>query len=142
MTSIGSSAFRNCSELTSINLSNCTNLTSIGSSAFSDCRGLTSITFPSSLETIGDSAFSYCSGLTSIDLSNCTNLTSIGRYAFNNCSELTSITFPNTAGWYCTTSSSATTGTEMNMSNPTQNATWLTAGSGEEYYGYYFKRNA
>ena len=139
---IGDSAFSYCSGLTSIDLSNCTNLTSIGSSAFRYCSRLTNITLPSSLETIGDSAFRNCSGLTSIDLSNCTNLTSIGRYAFNNCSELTSITFPNTAGWYCTTSSSATTGTEMNMSNPTQNATWLTAGSGEEYYGYYFKRNA
>ena len=139
---IGDSAFSYCSGLTSIDLSNCTNLTSIGSSAFHNCSGLTNITLPSSLETIGDSAFRNCSGLTSIDLSNCTSLTSIGRYAFNNCSKLTSITFPNTTGWYCTTSSSATTGTEMIMSNPTQNATWLTAGSGEDYYGYYFKRNA
>ena len=56
VTSIGWSAFRACSGLTSITIPN--SVTSIGNSAFSDCSGLTSITIPNSVTSIGDSAFS------------------------------------------------------------------------------------
>lgn len=35
-------------------------VTSIGESAFSDCSGLTSITIPNSVKSIGDYAFSDC----------------------------------------------------------------------------------
>ncbi len=41
-------------------------VTSIGKSAFSDCSGLTSVTIPRSITTIGDYAFSGCSGLSSV----------------------------------------------------------------------------
>ena len=116
ITSIGRYAFNGCSGLTEVDLSNCASLTSIGERAFSDCTGLTG----------------------ALDLSNCTSLTSIGKYAFSDCTKLTSITFPNTTGWYRTTSSTATSGTNMDMSNPTQNATWLTG----SYDKYYFRRNA
>ena len=161
VTSIGSNAFQSCSGLTSITLPS--SLTSIGSSAFRSCTGLTSISLPSSLTSIerdafvycsgltevdlsqctrltsiGENAFSSCSGLTEVDLSNCTSLTSIGERAFYKCSNLDSITFPNTTGWYRTTSSTATSGIRMTMTDPEQNARWLT----DTYYGYYFKRNA
>ena len=89
--SIGSSAFSNCSGLTSITIPN--SVTSIGSYAFSGCSGLTSITIPNSVTSIGSSAFSGCSGLTSITIPN--SVTSIGSYAFSGCSGLTSITIPN-----------------------------------------------
>ena len=69
-------------------------------------------------------------------------ITTIPAYAFYGCTGLTSITFPYPTEWYATTSSTATTGTPMDMSNPEQNAEWLTATSGEDYYGYYFKCNA
>ena len=65
-TEINPYAFRGCSGLTEVDLSNCTSLTSIGIYAFSSCSGLTSITLPSSLTSIGSSAFYNCSRLTTI----------------------------------------------------------------------------
>ena len=138
VTSIGNCAFQYCSGLTSITLP--FNLTSIEDGLFTGCSGLTSIDLSkcTNLTSIGERAFYGCTGLTEVDLSDCTNLSSIGRYAFQNCTNLTSIPFPNVAYWYRTTSSTATSGTNMIMSDSTQNATWLT----ETYYNYYFKHNA
>ena len=103
LTSIGSYAFYYCSGLTGeLNLSNCTSLTSIGSSAFSSCSGLTSISLPSSL-------------------------TSIGGNAFSGCSALESVVFPEgSTGWYVTTSSTATSGTSIDVTNSSTNASNLT----------------
>ena len=68
------------------------NVTSILSSAFRDCSSLTSITIPESVTSIGHGAFSGCSSLTSITIPE--GVTSIGNYAFRDCSSLTSITIP------------------------------------------------
>ena len=91
VTSIGDSAFEECSNLTSITIPN--SVTSIGDYAFSRCSNLTSITIPNSVTSIGDYAFSRCSNLTSITIPN--SVTSIGDYAFSGCSDLTSITIPD-----------------------------------------------
>ena len=61
VTSIGGSAFSNCSSLISINMSD--SVTSIGDFAFSDCSSLTSINMPDSVTSIGKSAFFDCSSL-------------------------------------------------------------------------------
>ena len=90
VTSIGNSAFRDCTGLTYITIPN--SVTSIGDVAFSGCTGLTSITIPNSVTSIG-SAFSDCTGLTSITIPN--SVTSIEDHAFQNCTGLTSITIPN-----------------------------------------------
>ena len=137
LTSIGGRAFYNCSGLTGgLNLGGCTRLTSIGSSAFFNCRGLTSISLPSSLTSIGSSAFEDCSGLTSISLPS--SLTSIGSYAFRDCSALESVVFPEgSTGWYVTTSSTATSGDPVDVTNSNTNASNLTG----QYVEYYWKRN-
>ena len=82
VTSIGNSAFRGCSGLTSVTIGN--NVTSIGSYAFAYCSGLTTVTIPNRVTSIGDHAFQYCSGLTSVTIPN--SVTSIGSDAFEYCS--------------------------------------------------------
>ena len=91
VTSIGSSAFRNCSGLTSVTIPN--SVTSIGNLAFDGCGGLTSINIPSSVNSIEDYTFRNCSGLTLINIPN--SVTTIGYEAFRGCTNLTSLTIPN-----------------------------------------------
>ena len=64
-------------------------VTSIGDSAFRGCSGLTSITIGNSVTSIGNEAFRGCSGLTSITIGN--SVTSIGDYAFYNCYKLVEV---------------------------------------------------
>ena len=87
VTSIGSSAFSGCTELTSVTIPE--NVTNIGSNAFSSCSSMTSVTISNGVETIGRAAFSDCSALTSVTIPN--SVTQINQYAFSNCSSLTSV---------------------------------------------------
>jgi hypothetical protein len=88
-TTIGESAFSNCSNLVSITIPD--NITSIGVSAFYGCESLTNITIPNSVTNIGTAAFDGCTGLTSVVIGN--SVTSIGNYAFRNCTSLASVIF-------------------------------------------------
>ena len=87
---IGSSAFEDCSGLTSLTLP--AGITEIGDEAFEYCSGLTSLTLPDGITEIGSSAFFGCSGLTSLPLP--AGITEISSYAFSSCSGLTSLTLP------------------------------------------------
>lgn len=61
VTSIGGSAFRNCTSLSDIELPD--NLKSIGSYTFAGCKKLNISSFPKALISIGDNAFENCTSL-------------------------------------------------------------------------------
>ena len=67
-------------------------VTSIGDSAFINCTKLESISFPTALKTIGAYAFYNCDSLTNVVVPE--GVTSIGEYAFADCDKLASITLP------------------------------------------------
>ena len=124
VTSIGDSAFKDCTDLTSVTIPD--SVTSIGCDAFSGCESLTSVTIPDSVASIGDGAFEGCTGLTSITVAEnnsvydsrnhcnavietatdtllfgCQNtvipesVEGIGGFAFYGCKRLTSVTIPD-----------------------------------------------
>ena len=129
-------AFYNRNDLTSVTIPN--GVTSIGNYAFSYCTSLTSVTFGDSVTSIGEDAFRGCSSLTSVTFGN--SVTSIGSYAFTGCSSLTSVTFKNRNGWWCSTSSTATSGTSItssDLADPATAARYLT----DTYGNYYWKRS-
>ena len=88
---VGWTAFRGCSNLTSVTIPD--GVTNISDWAFEGCCSLTSVTIPDSVTSIGESAFSGCSSLTSIAIPD--SVTSIDNYAFRYCSSLTSVTIPD-----------------------------------------------
>lgn len=113
--SIGTDAFKMCTNLTSIVLPNsvetiggydvffyCFNLesiyipdsvTSIGMGAFYRCNKLESIYFPDSITTLGYNCLIDCTSLTSVRLPR--GLTTISAGLFYNCSSLTEIPLPD-----------------------------------------------
>ena len=105
MTSIGSSAFYNCSGLTSVNIGN--SVTSIGSDAFSGCSALTSVSisdlaawckinFPSSsANPLYYAHHLFLNGEEITDLVIPSNVEYINNYAFYNCIGLTSLSIPS-----------------------------------------------
>ena len=82
-----------------------TSVTSIGDSAFKKCSSLSSVTIPDGVTSIGSSAFSGCNSLSSVTIPD--GVTSIESYAFFGCLELKNVIIPaNTSvgyyafGWY------------------------------------------
>ena len=96
LTYIGQSAFYLCQNLTSVVFPD--GLTTIDSYAFSTCQSLTSVTIPSSVTTIGNYAFQYCNNIESIDLSNATSLEYIGDYSFQN-TKISELVIPSSVAY-------------------------------------------
>ena len=94
VTSLGSSCFEGCSDLTSITLPN--SITSLGYECFRDCSGLTSITIPNSVTSLGDECFYRCSGLTEVH-ANRETPPATGSGIFGECWSLETIYVPTGA---------------------------------------------
>ncbi|MDB4397495.1 leucine-rich repeat domain-containing protein, partial [Akkermansiaceae bacterium] len=89
VTTIGDSAFRSCTSLTSITIPNSVSI--IWGEAFRYCTNLKSITIGDSVTSIGGGAFADCTSLTSITIGD--SVTSIGDWAFYQCTNLSAVTF-------------------------------------------------
>ena len=101
VTTIGGSAFENCSSLATVTFEKGSQLKTIAGGyygAFSDCKTLKAIEIPASVETIEASAFDHCSSLTTVTFEKGSQLKTIGggHYsgAFYGCTALTSIEIP------------------------------------------------
>ena len=115
LTTIGDSAFYDCTGLKTINLVegltaipaycfyNCTSLselvlpstvTSVGNYAFYNCTGLRTITMNEGLKSIGSYAFYGCDGVLSLVLNE--GLETISSNAFSNCDNLKAVELPST----------------------------------------------
>ena len=110
VTTIGSLAFLNCSNITSVSLPssvnliedqafvNCSKMTSVnipdgvprlGYNIFAGCFALVGITIPSSVTLVDDSAFSACKALVSITIP--PTVTSMGHSVFYDCNALANV---------------------------------------------------
>ena len=97
VTTLPTSLFNGNTNITSLDLSACTNLTTVSGSLCSGCTALASVTLPTSVTTIDQMAFEGCNNLTTINLSQCSSLNEIRTQAFNGCSLLEGKhTLPNT----------------------------------------------
>ena len=92
ITYVGTWAFRDCAELTSVSLP--TTLETMGADVFMYCTGLTSVTIPAGVTSIGGDFFLGCTSLKSVTLPD--SLRDIGGCTFMYCTSLTSVRLPAT----------------------------------------------
>lgn len=95
ITAIGDGAFKECSKLTSMDLSK-TKTKTIGTSAFASCGNLGTIILPTTLTIIGTSAFASDTNLRSVQNLEKTIVSTINKNAFLECKNLSSVKLPQT----------------------------------------------
>ena len=84
VTSIGSSAFYDCANLTNITIP--TSVTTIELAAFYRCSKLKELEIPDMVTTIGEAAFALCQDLVSVKIPD--NVVSLGKEAFESCHDI------------------------------------------------------
>ena len=90
VTTLGAYALQANANLASITLSD--HLTALSVQCICNCPLLTSIVIPSSVLSVGNYAFYQCSGLTEITIPN--GVTTLGNYVFRECTSLEEATIP------------------------------------------------
>ena len=93
VTYLGTCAFTNCTNLTSVSLP--TGLQELGADVFMDCSKLTSVTIPSGVTSVSGDLFYGCTALQTVSLPD--SLTVFGGCTFMNCPSLTSVRLPASA---------------------------------------------
>lgn len=84
VTTIGATAFMNCTNIAEINLPD--SIEQIGTDAFFQCKALQNIYLSENIEIIGSSAFSNCSSLMEVRLPS--KLKKVNSHTFSGCSNL------------------------------------------------------
>ena len=90
ITYVGTRAFYDCSEMTSVSLP--TTLETMGADVFMYCTGLTSVTIPDGVTFISGDFFLGCTSLKSVTLPD--SLRNAGGCTFKDCASLTSVRLP------------------------------------------------
>ena len=90
---IGGSAFRNCSDLASVKISE--GVESIGENAFRGCGKLESITLPASVGSVGSAAFMECRELTQAAFASGSKKVEMRDNVFARCYNLAKVTLPS-----------------------------------------------
>jgi uncharacterized repeat protein (TIGR03803 family) len=90
VTSIGYEAFAGCANLALVSLPG--GVTNLGDGAFSDCYSLIALTIPGGVQNIGENEFQFCSSLATVIIP--AGVTNIGDFAFEYCGSLTNVTIP------------------------------------------------
>ena len=121
VTTIRDWAFNGC-DLTSVAIPD--SVTSVGFRAFTRCIYLTSVIIPDSVTTIDGYVFEACDRLETIIIGS--GVTKIGEDVFTGCFNLANVTFKDTSTWYYTRNEDYTGGTEFDVTDPEQNATYFT----------------
>ena len=147
VTTIGSSAFVNCPNLANITIGK--GLSSIGSQAFAyNTKAIfnideNNVNYSSSadkkmlLSKDQTTLLAYPSAEGDITIPE--SVTKIEIFVFSGySSRLTSVTFAGTGTWYYTENSDYTDGTEIDVTNPAMNATYLADWDTYEYYNKYW----
>jgi hypothetical protein len=94
VTSIGNSAFYNCTALDNVVFEEESHIIIIGDNAFYNCMNLKSITIPKSLFRISEEAFYNCVNLSNVIFDDESQLRIISDGAFFNCNSLNNIILP------------------------------------------------
>jgi hypothetical protein len=91
---IGEGAFNGCTNLLSVEFIDNPSIQFIGATAFSNCTSLSTITIPKQISTL-KYTFQGCTELKTVTFENNSLLTDIGDYVFQACSKLNTITLPD-----------------------------------------------
>ena len=118
VTSVYIGAFRNCTSLSSVDISD--SVTNMGNSVFYGCSSLSTVSLPVNLESVGGYMFMNCTALENIIIPG--NVSAIGVKAFDGCSMLSYVSFENQVGWYTSKDIYSEEGTDISVTNPTDNA--------------------
>ncbi|MCH5143430.1 MAG: leucine-rich repeat protein, partial [Clostridiales bacterium] len=95
VTKVGNFAFEYCTNLTSVEFGENSQLASISCGMFEKCSSLKSIKVPDSVTYINDNAFEYCTNLESVTFGENSQLNYIGELVFDACTNLKSIKIPD-----------------------------------------------
>ena len=128
---IGHAAFFECEELTNLILPD--SVVSIETQAFTGCHQLTSITLSNNLTSIAFDTFASCQSLTNITIP--ASVTKIVKQAFYGFYNLQTVTFEDTNDWYYTYNSDYSNGSEIDVTDESQNASYLR----DNYDWYWYK---